>query len=162
MKTKVSRSILQAAVVLLMVAGGMQAVSSAQSASTYPGKIVGVWDVQVTVLNCSNGVPIGSAQGLHKYEVGGTAQFVPSINPAALSPYVGVWSPAPKDQYRAVLKTFRFDGAGNNIGWVVVRNIVAVSQDGTQYTGAGQAQFFDLNGNIVGASCQTFTGTRFK
>jgi len=140
----------------------MGAVSSAQSANSYPGRIVGVWDVQVTVLNCNNGVQVGSFRGLHKYELGGTAQFVPSTNPAALSPHVGVWSPAPKDQYQVAFKMFQFDPSGNNVGWAVVRSTVAVSADGSQYAGTGQAQFFDLNGNPLGASCPIFAGTRFK
>jgi len=162
MKTKVSSSILQAAVVLLVVVGGMQAVSAAQSNSANASRIVGVWDVQVTVLNCSTGVQIASFKALHKYELGGTAQFVSSANPAVFSPQVGVWSPAPKDQYQVAFKMFQFDGAGNNIGWNVVRNTVTINKDATLYAGTGRADIYDLNGNLLGSSCPTFTGTRFK
>jgi hypothetical protein len=116
----------------------------------------------VTVLNCSTGDPIASFRGLHKYELGGTAQVVPSTNPAALSPHVGVWTSVGKDKYQLNFKMFRFDGAGNNIGWNVVRNDIAISKDATLYAGSGRADFYDLNGNLLGSSCPTFTGTRFK
>jgi hypothetical protein len=140
----------------------MAMMLSAQSPAAGPTSIVGVWDVQVTQLNCSTGDPIASYRALHKYELGGTAQAVPSTNPAALSAHVGVWTNVGKDKYQLTIKMFRFDPAGNNIGWVVVRNNIAISKDATLYAGSGQATFYDLNGNPVGASCPTFTGTRFK
>ena len=142
--------------------GGLESASYAQSPISSPGRIVGVWDVQVTVLNCSTGDPIASFRGLHKYELGGTAQVVPSTNPAALSSSVGVWTNVGKDKYQLTLKMFTFDPAGNNIGWAVVRNDIAISKDATLYAGSGQSTVYDLNGNPLGAICLTFTGTRFK
>jgi len=162
MKPTVSGSRLQAAVLLLGMVGGMATMLSAESPAAGPTSIVGVWDVQVTVLDCSTGDPIGSALGLHKYELGGTAQAVPSTNPAALSASVGVWTNVGKDKYRLTLKMFRFDPAGNNIGWAVVRDNIAISKDATLYAGSGQSTGYDLNGNPLGTICLSFTGTRFK
>lgn len=88
--------------------------------------------------------------------------MVPATNPAALSPHVGVWSNLGKDRYQLSFKMFRFDGAGNNIGWIVAHNTVAINKDATLYAGAGQADIYDLNGNLLGSSCPTFTGTRFQ
>jgi hypothetical protein len=162
MKPTVSGSRLRVAMLLLGMVGGMATMLSAQSPAAGPTSIVGVWDVQVTQLNCSTGDPIASYRALHKYELGGTAQAVPSTNPAALSAHVGVWTNVGKDKYQMTIKMFRFDPAGNNIGWVVVRNNIAISKDATLYAGSGQATFYDLNGNPLGVSCPTFTGTRFK
>lgn len=162
MKLTAFRSTLRAVVVLSMLVGGIETFSSAQIAGTSPARIVGVWDVKVTVLDCSSGVPMFEFPALHKYELGGTAQAVTTANPAAQSAQVGVWSPAPKGQFQVAFKVFQFNGSGNNIGWTVVRNTVAVSEDGNQYAGSGQATVYDLNGNPLGASCPTFTGTRFK
>jgi WD40 repeat protein len=162
MKQAASVSILRAALVLLMVVAGTQTILSAQITPSNLKTIVGVWDVQVTVLNCSTGDPIASFRGLHKYELGGTAQVVPSTNPAALSPHVGVWTSVGKDKYQLNFKMFRFDPAGNYIGWTVVRNNIAISKDATLYAGSGQATVYDLNGNPVGASCPKFMGTRFQ
>jgi len=162
MKKAASVSILRAAVALLMLVGGLESASFAQSPNSNPGSIVGVWDVQVTILNCSTGDPIASVRGLHKYELGGTAQVVSATNPATQSAYVGVWTSVGKDKYQLHFKLFRFDPAGNYIGWTVVRNNIAISKDATLYAGSGQATVYDLNGNPVGASCPKFTGTRFQ
>lgn len=153
---------LRAVMVLVMLAGGAQTILSAQSNNASQNGIVGVWDVQVTVLNCSDGSPLAAFRGLHKYELGGTAQVVPGTNPAALSSHVGVWSNVSKDKYQLNFKMFRFDGAGNNIGWIVVKNKVAINKDATSYASLGLAETFDSSGNSLGTTCPTFTGTRFQ
>ncbi|MGZ4965094.1 MAG: hypothetical protein ACXWC8_21270 [Limisphaerales bacterium] len=153
---------MKTALLLLTLVVVMQSPAPAQSVNARENRIVGVWDVQVTVRNCSNGGALTSFRGLHKYELGGTGQVVPATNPAALSPHVSVWKSVEKDVYQMSFKMFRFDAAGNNIGWIVVRNDVAITEDGNGYAGLGRAETFDSNGNFVGASCPTFIGTRFQ
>ncbi len=159
---KQSKSMLSKVLALLLLVGCMQTIASAQSVNARDNRIVGVWDVQVTVLNCSTGAPLGNFRGLHKYELGGTGQVVPATNPAALSPHVSVWESIEKNVYQMTFKMFRFDATGNNIGWVIVRNNVAINEDATEYAGSGKAEIFDSNGNVVGASCPAFTGKRFQ
>jgi hypothetical protein len=159
---KATRSMLSKVLALLLLVGGMQTIASAQSTDARDSRIVGVWDVQVTVTNCSTGATLGNFRALHKYELGGTGQVVPATNPAALSPHVSVWEPIEKNVYRMTFKMFRFDAAGNNTGWVIVRNNVAINEDATEYAGSGKAEIFDFNGNVVGASCPAFTGKRFQ
>lgn len=162
MKRTIARSALRTVLALLMLVAGMRTLASAQSVNAHENRIVGVWDVQVKVLDCSTGDPIASFRGLHKYELGGTAQVVPSTNPAALSPHVGIWTHVAGNRYRLSFKMFRFDGAGNYIGWNVVKNDVAINEHATAYAGSGKAEVFDSNGNSLGASCPTFSGTRFQ
>jgi hypothetical protein len=157
-----ARTIVRTAVLLLALVGIMPTMASAQIENSRDNRIVGVWDVNVTVRNCTTGITLTTFRGLHKYEVGGTGQVVPATNPAALSPHVSVWKQVDKNLYSMSFKMFRFDSAGNNIGWIVVRNDVAINEDATAYAGSGRADVFDLNGNVVGASCPTFTGTRFE
>jgi hypothetical protein len=147
---------------LMMLVAGIQTTLSAQSEKSRENRIVGVWDIQVTNYNCSTGTPINSFRALHKYELGGTAQIVPSTNPTALSSHVGVWKETEKNRYRQVFKMYRFDPAGNNIGWIIVRNDVAINEDATAYAGSGRADFFDSNGNLVAAACPAFSGMRLE
>jgi hypothetical protein len=56
---------------------------------------------------------------------------------------------------------FRFTPDGNYIGWTVVTSEVSLSADGNEYEGSGVADFFDINGNLLGHSCPVFSGTRF-
>ena len=161
MKKTILKSILRT-VALLMLVGGMRTIVSAESVNARHNRIVGLWDVQVTVFNCSTDVPLASFQGLHKYELGGTAQVVPATNPATLSAHMGIWRHVQQNDYRLAFKMFRFDSAGNSIGWIIVKNNVAINEDATEYTGWGQAEIFNSNGDSVGTTCPTFTGTRFS
>jgi hypothetical protein len=149
-----------------MLIGGVQTIVSAQTVSApehraRPNRIVGLWDVQVTNFNCSTGAPLASFRGLHKYEHGGTAQVVPASNPALLSAHMGIWRHVHGNNYQLTFKMFRFDATGNNIGWNVVKFHVAINEDATAEAGSGQSEAFDSDGNSVGMSCPTFTGSRF-
>jgi len=135
--------------------------ASAQSAKTRPDRIVGVWDAQIANLDCNTGVVLASFRGLHKYELGGTAQVVPATNPALLSAHVGTWRRLQGNNYQLAIKMFRFDAAGNSVGWNVVTFNVALNKEGTAEAGTGQAEVFDSDGNSVATTCPQFTGTRF-
>lgn len=124
-------------------------------------RIVGIWDVDVVVGPC--GGPKGPPfRAMHKYEVGGTGQVVPSSNPALLSAHLLVWEHVGGNQYRAAMKFYRYDNTGTLIGWNVITNEVMISEDGTAYAGSGVADFFNLNGELVLTVCPEFAGTRFS
>jgi len=112
MKKTLLRSIYGAIVATLIFVGNVHASEVAQPANSQQNKIVGVWDVQVAVLDCNTGGQLAGFSGLHKYELGGTAQVVPSTNPAAMSAHVGIWRHVRKNQYRLEFKMFRFDPSG--------------------------------------------------
>src|SRR5437879_66652 len=96
MKNKSLKRILGAAITLLMammiIQGSVYAQDSDPKTNARHNRIVGVWDVQVTNADCVTGATLATFRGLHKYELGGTAQIVPSTNPARLSSHVGVWN----------------------------------------------------------------------
>lgn len=162
MKKTFLKSALRTLLALLLLVGIMQTIVSAESVKSRRNRIVGVWETQVAVLNCSTGDTIASFRGLNKYEFGGTGQVVPATNPAALSAHMSIWSHVNKNNYQVDFKMFRFDATGNYIGWVIVRFDVALNEDATELTASGQAEFFDPDGNSQGTSCPTFTGTRFQ
>lgn len=162
MKKTLLKSVLRTVLVLFLVVA-MQSMVTAESSKARKNRIVGVWDVQVTLLDCSTGNQLFNFPALHKYELGGTGQVVPGgTNPTALSAHMSIWKHVSGNDYELVFKMFRFDPAGNNIGWVIVRNNITINKDATQYTGSGQAEFFDPNGNSQGMSCPTFSATRFQ
>lgn len=151
---------------LLIVTFVMQATAYAQigpdpKTIARHSRIVGLWDVQVTVNNCATGAPLASFLALHKYEFGGTGQVVPATNPAGLSAHMMTWSHVGGNDYQMAVKMFRFDGTGNSIGWVIILNEVSINEDADEYSGSGIAEIFDPAGNLVGGSCPSFVGTRF-
>ena len=126
------------------------------------GRIVGLWDVVVTIYDCTSGEMLFDPfPALHKYERGGSGQVVPATNPAGLSAHMLVWSHAGGYDYQTSVKMFRFDPAGNYVGWTVVTSDVSLSADANDYEGSGIAEFFNTGGIRLGESCPTFTGTRF-
>jgi len=152
---------------LLIGTIGVQTTAFAQigpDTSTFArqSRLVGVWDVVVTITHCASGTPLFTFPALHKYERGGTGQVVPATNPAGLSAHVLVWNYAGGTDFQTAMKMFQFDGNGNYTGWVVVTNEISLSEDGDSYVGSGVAEFFDTSGNPVGGSCPTFTATRFS
>lgn len=124
-------------------------------------RIVGLWDVEVEVANCANGAPLTSFLALHKYELGGTGQVVPAGSPTALSAHMMIWNHLSGNDYQMAVKMFRFDAAGEPIGWIVLNSAVSINEAADEYTGSGVAEFFDADGNFLFASCPSFVGTRF-
>jgi hypothetical protein len=158
MKTTLLISTLKTVLVLFLVIC-INTVASADSKKSRANRIVGVWDVQVTVHDCSTGDALVSFPGLHKYELGGTAQVVPGgSGPTGLSAHMGIWDNVSKNNYQLTFKMFTFDPDGNNVGYIIVRSNVSINEDATQYSGWGQASFYDVNGNLLGMSCPSFTG----
>ena len=113
MKKELLKPALRTLLALLLLVVGMQTIVSAESVKARRNRIVGVWETQVSVLNCSTGDTIASFLGLNKYELGGTGQVVPGTNPAALSAHMTIWSYISKNDYQVAFKMFRFDAAGN-------------------------------------------------
>ncbi len=125
-------------------------------------RIVGVWDVEVVALNCITKAPITSFSALHQYQQGGTGQVVPDSGPTTLSAHLMVWNHVQQDDYQMAFKMFRFDGAGNNMGWIVVRNDISINQDADEYVGSGVAEFYNAAGTYLFSSCPELVGTRFE
>jgi len=132
-----------------------------QKISARHARIVGLWDVNVTVTRCDTGATITTFSALHKYELGGTGQIVPYADNSGLSAHMMLWEHVEDNDYLMTVKMWRFDAAGNNIGWAILHNEVSINDDANEYWGSGTAQFFDPAGNLQGGSCPTFVGTRF-
>jgi hypothetical protein len=160
MKNNVWNTIAGAALALI-VAAVIWPTVSAQSGNAHGNAIVGLWDVVVEDRAC-DGSTISTFMGLHKFEFGGTAQTVPSRNTVNLSARVGIWNHQGQNNYDLAFKAWRFDPAGNSIGWIVVRFDIVLDEQAETSVGTGQAQVYDTTGNIVSSSCPTFTGKRFR
>ncbi len=134
--------------------------SSRQSGA---GRIVGTWDVQVTIRNCQTGAAIRTFASIGTFMSGGTLLDSTSGTPQALkTPGQGVWSHVSGNTYRFSFKSFSFDAAGNFTGSTKVTHEVTLLSKSTEYTSAGIAEVYDPNGNLIFTGCSTTTATRFK
>jgi hypothetical protein len=132
-------------------------------------KIVGTWDVQVTIRNCQTGAPIRTFPSLTTFMSGGTLIDSTSGIPQALkTPGHGVWNQE-FGNYRFSVKSFSFDANGNYTGYTIIRHQVnlifrrfARLQEVEEYESSGTAQVYAPNGNLVFNGCSTTTATRFR
>jgi hypothetical protein len=137
------------ALLLITVAPGMQSSAFGQRevvdrdprTNAIYSRIVGLWDVQVTVENCVTGAPMTSFAALHKYELGGTGQVVPATNPANLSAHLTIWDHVGGNDYVMAQKMYRFNSTGSYIGYTVIRLNVNIANG--LYSGSGVAEIYD-------------------
>jgi heme A synthase len=137
-------------------------VTSTPKTNARHSRIVGLWDVQATITNCNTGATVASFQAMHKYESGGTGQIVPSSSPTALSAHMMIWNHVANNDYAMSAKMYRFDGAGNYIGWIVLSNEISINEAADDYHGTGLAEIYNSAGALVGMTCPILVGTRFS
>jgi len=142
-------------------AGQRQEDSAARQANAR--RLEGVWDVQVTRLNCQTGAVIATVPAMLTYMRGGTMSDWGTGNPPSLrSPGHGVWSYESGRNYTSAFQFFRYNLDGTLAGRQVVRNQIVLSRFGSSFDVTTTAQVIDLNGNVIANNCSTGIGTRFE
>ncbi len=126
-------------------------------------RIVGTWDVQVTIRNCQNGAAIRTFPSITTYMSGGTfLESTSGIPQAAKTPGHGVWSHISRRTYRLSFKSFSFDAGGNFTGWQIIRQQVNLNRRANASESAGTLEVYAPNGTLVFTGCSTATATRFE
>ncbi len=127
------------------------------------GKLVGVWNVQVTRLSCQTGEVIATVPAMLTYMQGGTMiDWGTGNSPSLRSVGQGVWRHQVGRRYISAFQFFRFNADGTLAGRQIVRTQIVLSPDGNSLTNTAMAQILDVNGNVIGTNCSTATATRFE
>lgn len=133
------------------------------SGNTGARGLVGVWNVQITRLNCVTGAVIGTAPAMLTYTLGGTMSDAGvQVAPSLRGPGHGVWSFESAGHYSSAFQFFRFNADGTLAGRQVVRSSIEMGEDGETLSNSATAQIFDVSGNVIGTNCSTATATRFQ
>lgn len=126
-------------------------------------KLIGTWDVQVTIRNCQTGAAIRTFASMATYMSGGTRIGSTSGIPQALrTPEHGVWSYLGGRNYRLSFKSFSFDAANNFTGWSIVRHQLTLNRRADEGESAGTLEVYAPNGTLVSTGCSTTTTTKFE
>ena len=126
-------------------------------------RLVGTWDVQVTLRNCQTDAAIRTFASVGTFMYGGTALDSTSGIPQALkTPGQGVWSHVGRNTYRFKFKSFSFDASGNFTGWTIIKHEANLNRFADTYESAGTAVAYAPNGNLIFTGCSTTTATRFE
>jgi hypothetical protein len=142
-------------------------VLAAGADATKGPQLVGTWEVQVLLTDCTTGAPAGPpVRSLHTYLPGGS--MIEQGNRIGTPPTVqrtigqGVWEHESGRTYAARHKFFRFDANAAFIGSNDVTRTVQLGAKGDWFVGSGVGKGFDAAGNPVGTLCIAETGTRLS
>lgn len=123
----------------------------------------GVWNVQVTRLNCETGEVIGTAIAVLTYAQGGTMIDWGTGNPPSRrSVGQGFWEHVSGRNFVSGFQFFRYNADGTLAGKQIVRAQNELSDDGSTLTNVAAAELLDLNGNVIANNCSTAIATRFE
>jgi hypothetical protein len=125
-------------------------------------QIEGAWDARVNITVCATGATIISFDAFALFAANGTFHDTNSTNPTVRSSAFGVWNRTRGRDYQFAFKFFRFDPAGNYLGYNVVRHHARLGDDGNSYVSAGSADFYDADGNLIMQGCSNSIATRFQ
>lgn len=126
-------------------------------------RLEGVWNVQVTRLDCQTGAIIGTGPAILTFIRGGTMHdFGTGRSPSTRSPGYGVWRSHSTGQYTDAFQFFIFNTDGTLAGKQIVREQIVLSHDGNSFTNSAASQILDVNGNVTSTRCSTAIGTRFE
>ena len=110
------------------------------------GRLVGVWDTDVTVTNCQ-GVTIKTLKAYTTYHQDGTLNNTDTNG--LTGPGSGTWKNLGGGSYSSTIRSFSFDANGINTGEGVITQTIQLASDGMSSTGTATVEIFDVNGNLV-------------
>jgi len=126
-------------------------------------RLEGVWNVQVTRLDCQTGAVIGTGPAILTFVRGGTMHdFGTGRSPSTRSPGYGVWSHGSGRRYSDAFQFFLFNADGTLAGRQIVREQIELSRSENSFTNSASSQILDAGGNVVMTRCSTAIGTRFE
>jgi len=126
-------------------------------------RLVGVWDVSVSIRVCQTGAIIRTFPSIGTFNADGTMLDTSSGIPQSLkTPGHGVWTPTEGSNFVFRFKSFSFDAAGNATGWTIITHYGQLNHSTDDYQSSGTAQVYNMSGILVLTGCSTTTATRFQ
>lgn len=126
-------------------------------------RIVGVWDVAVTLRDCQTSNPVGAVRARNMFIDGGTlTELNARGNPSLRNPSFGTWQLDGARTYSAVFWYSRFDGAGTFTQTVKVARRIRLSPDANAFAASAFVEVFDANDNLFQTGCATEAATRLE
>ena len=123
--------------------------------------IVGTWDVQTTMVDCTTGASLSQGKSLVSYNEGGTyVEEASGVPPSRRYPGLGVWRHDHARTYALAFKTFQYNADGTSNGRIVVNLEVEHNLDDTT-TSTAVARVYDAAGDFISTRCVNAIGTRF-
>jgi hypothetical protein len=150
---------------VLFLSLGLSAAAQSGARESSASNLEGTWTVQVTLVDCTTGNPLGTPfSSLLTFARGGTATETtanPIFYPAERGPGHGVWSRIGKGSYSATSTAFiTLNGALTETQKIT--QAIQLRRSSDSFTSTASVEFFDPAGNLLATGCATAAGQRFK
>lgn len=165
MKKQILKAIGVVSLAVVLVAVCAQVLVSAQVQDSNDQGLIGSWNAEITIRDCSTGTPFFSFPAMLTYHQGGTMAETDLGAPVVTRlPGQGIWRHERARQYNAAFQWLNFDPARTFLGRGVVRSSISLGADGDTYTSTDRNETLDASGNVIPGLgvCATSTATRFK
>lgn len=137
------------------------AAASITSLQAQEHTLVGVWNVAVTVTNCTTGAPIRTVNSLQAYHRDGTV--AETAFTASRGPSEGVFRASGDGKtYKDSFYFYRYTATGTFASLAHGVDTITVSADGNHYTSIGNVYDFDANGNLLSTGCVVHAAYRLE
>lgn len=139
-----------------MVAATMAAATMAYAAPAHASQLVGVWQSEVTRVNCATGESQGTFTGLQVYHQGGTLSDTNGTNPASRGPGFGTWRRAGAfgQVYDTEFRFMTFGAGGVFTGWAVITRQITLGGAGwDSATATGRSKIYNTAGQVLVEGC---------
>lgn len=165
MITRLTKSHLASAVALISLTTLLAFPAASTSAEGAPDqrhgdRIEGVWDSQVSIVDCQSGTVVASFRGLGMFIRGGSLTQTNTMPPALSSPSFGRWERISPGHYTATFRFFRFLPDGSFTGVQKVTRQIQLDPGGKTFTGEVSFETYDTAGNLIATGCGTETSAR--
>jgi hypothetical protein len=162
----------RAVVAALLLSGAVAAgrADAAQGGASSGSDLKGTWRVQVSLVDCGNGAPVGptfrSMLTFGDGTVSGTT-INGSFQPGQLTPTLGSWKATGNRTYVAVSEAFiLFTSAPSPPAPGFQRGTQRITQSiklgRNTFSSAAVTEYFDVNGDRVASGCASALATRLQ
>jgi hypothetical protein len=126
-----------------------------------PLRLVGVWDVQVTLRDCVSGHAIATFPAMNQYSADGSQlEFGTNMPPSARYPSLGTWRFLGLHKFASEFRFFRFNPDGSYAGIQQVKRIITLSNDAHHFATRANVTIYDPQQRVVMTGCATERAAR--
>jgi len=135
-------------------------LGSMQIAQAQQKNLEGIWNVSVTVTNCTTGALIRTVHSIQAFHHDGT--ITEAANTASRGPSEGVWKVTGGQTYQDNFYFYRFTSTGTFASLANGVDTISLSSDAGHFTSTGNVYDFDANGNLLSTGCVIHTAYRLE
>jgi hypothetical protein len=126
-----------------------------------PLRLVGVWDVSVTLRDCVSGKAVATFPAMNQYAADGSqSELGVNMSPATRYPSFGTWHFIGLGKFASEFKFFRFNPDGSYAGTQEVKRTIKLSNDANKFTTTASVAIYDPAHLLVKSGCATEAAVR--